>query len=275
MLNHRTKLLATAGTVISLGWPVYVQATVIVTDPNLTNVENALSSAPLGMYSYGTWTAWSADGGNGNGGCSGSSGNPFQTSSSGGCTSKSFGIVSSSASASASLGTGKLSAGASTGPITAMGAAAGALMWDTLTFSGASPGAMGTLSLPVTGTFFNGGVGAAGLAVNPSSNWIYNWTQLDSSNSSPTLTLSFSIVNGTPTELAAGLGADVVWNGNLVSSTVDPPWTLTLPNGVTYTTTSGDPLLPASVPEPGTFSLMGLAMMASASVWARGRRGRQ
>ncbi len=164
-------------------------------------------------------------------------------------------------------------------------------MWDTLTFSGVTAGAdMATLSMPLTGSFtgnFGGGsppaaFGAAGLAVNPNGNsWITSWTPIGSSNPSPTVSLSFAIANGTPTVLAAGLAVDTIWNGNQDTASLDPPWTLTLPTGVTVSQIgySGDPLGGAtggtSVPEPGALSLIGLAMMASAAAWSRARASRK
>ncbi len=270
MLSPRTTLLIGAAAVAALGSAGFAQA-----DHHLTSVESALSSAPVLMYSYGTDTAWSADGSSAFfGGCSGFNGNPGQSSASGSCTGTSSGA---SAAASADLVAGTLSASASTPAMTSNGAAAGALMWTTLVFSGAGSNATGTFELPLTGSFSNGGIGIAGLAVNPSSNWITSWTTVDSANSSPTLSVSFSIANGTPIKFAAGLGVDSVWNGNAVSASLDPPWTLVLPAGVTYSSYNGDPSIPGggpSVPEPGTLPLMsiGLALAAWAAVRSRATR---
>lgn len=288
MRAHEMKCLAVTIAVALLGTPGFAGATSIALDQNLANIESALSSAPVGMYPFGTAAAWSADGGTASsGGCNGSSGNPGASSATGACSGTLMGGSGDShAAATANLGTGSLSASASTGPITSMGAAAGALMWDTLTFSGVTAGNnTATLSMQLTGSFagdLGGGLppaafGAAGLAVDPvGSSWITNWTLIDSSSPSPTLTLSFAISNGTPTVLAGGLAVDTIWNGNQDTASLDPPWSLILPTGVTASTGySGDPLGGGtggtSVPEPGALSLMGLAMMASAAAWSRAR----
>jgi hypothetical protein len=256
MLSLRTTLLMGATAVAALGSAAVAQA-----DPNLTFVESVLKSAPVLMYPYGTDTAWSADASAG--GCSASGGNPLQSRASGSCSASGA-----SAAASANGGAGTLSASASTPAGTSTGAAAGALMWTTLVFSGAAAGATGTFELPLTGSFTNGGVGVAGLAVNPSPSWLTSWTTVDSSSPSPTLSVSFAIDNGIPTEFAAGLGVDSVWNGNQVTSSLDPPWTLVLPAGVTYSSLDGDPSIPSGalpVPEPGSLSLMLLGALAA---WA-------
>jgi hypothetical protein len=270
MLSPRTKLLMGTAAVVALGSAGLAHA-----DANLTSVEAALSVAPVLMYSSGTYAAWSADGSNAfAGGCSASTGNPGQLSASGNCTGTSSGA---SASASADLTAGTLSASASTPAITSNGAAAGALMWTTLVFSGAGSNATGTFELPLTGSFSNGGAGVAGLAVDPSSNWMTSWTTVDGSNPSPTLSVSFSIQNGTPTEFAAGLGVDSVWNGNQVTSSLDPPWTLILPAGVTYSASTGDPSIPGaapSVPEPGSLPLMSLGLVLAAWAATRSRAAR-
>lgn len=232
-----------------------------------------MQAAPIVMYAFGTDTAWSADGSNAfAGGCSGSNGNPSQLSASGGCT----GGFGSAASASADVTSGTLSASALTPAITANGSASGALMWTTLVFSGASPGQTGTFELPLTGSFTNGGIGVAGLAVNPSSSWITSWTTVDASNSSPTLSVTFSLANGVPTEFAAGLGVDTQWTGNQTTASLDPPWTLMLPTGVTYSPVNGAPTIlgtsggGSSVPEPGALSLMLMGVVLCA--WAALRR---
>jgi hypothetical protein len=278
MTSPRTTLWVAAATVAALASPGFAFAQ---SDPNLTSVESDLLIAPVLMYSFGTDAAWSADGSSSSfGGCSGFNGNPGQASASGNCTGTADGAT---AGASADLGPGTLSASASTPAITSFGGAAGALMWTTLIFSGAGSNATGTFELPLTGSFTNGGIGVAGLAVNPSSNWITDWTTVDSSNSSPTLSVSFSIVNGAPTKFAAGLGVDAVWNGNSVSASLDPPWTLILPAGVTYGSYNGDPTIPGGgsgggggipAPEPGSLSLMllGLVLTASAAVRMRASR---
>ena len=268
-------LAAGAATIAALAGSGFAQAGPLSLDPNLVSVVGALQAAPVLSYAFGTDTAWSADAGSFAGGCSGSNGNPSQASASGDCT----GSMGSTASASADLTSGTLSASAMTPAVTANGSAAGALMWTTLVFSGASPGQTGTFELPLTGSFANGGFGVAGIAVNPSSSWITNWTQVNASNSSPTLSVPFSLANGVPTEFAAGLGVDTQWNGNQATASLDPPWTVMLPTGVTYSPVDGAPTIlgspggGSSVPEPGALSLMlmGLALFAWAALRRRGR----
>jgi hypothetical protein len=258
------------------------------TDSNLKSVETALKGAPVLLYGFGTDAAWSADGGSAfAGGCSGSNGNASQVNASGNCVGSTFG---STASASADLSTGALSASVTVPAVTANGGAAGALMWTTLSFTGAAPGALGTFELPLTGMFTGTSIGIAGLAVNPSADWITSWTLVDATDSSPTLSVTFPILNGTPTKFASGLGVDTVWTGSAAGAALDPPWTLILPSGVTYSAVGGAPTIPgsgsggggggggSSVPEPGSLGLMLVGCLLSAWSALRtrapgGRRG--
>ena len=286
MSRHFTLRLATpvlgAAAMVALASPGLVRAA----DANLTSVENALKAAPVLSSGFGTEAAWSADGGVSFSSCSGSNGNAGLSSASGGC----LGGPGSTASASADLSTGALSASATVPASTAAGAAAGALMWTTLVFTGAAPGAMGTFELPLTGMFTGASLGIAGLAVNPSADWITSWTLVGASDSSPTLSVMFPIVDGTPTKFAAGLGADTVWVGDAAGAALDPPWTLIVPSGVTYTGAEGLPTIPgagsggggggggSSVPEPGSLGLMLVGCLLSAWTALRtraagGRRG--
>ena len=267
---------AGAAAIAAFGSSGFALAGPLSSDPNLVSVETALLSAPVVTSSFGADAAWSADGSEAFAdGCSGSNGGSMQTAASGSCT----GAFGSNASVSVDVTAGTLSASALTPAITANGSAAGALMWTTLVFSGASPGATGTFELPLTGSFTNGGRGIAGLAVDPSSTWITSWAHVNASDSSPTLSVTFSIANGVPTKFAAGVGVDTQWMGNEVTANLDPPWTLILPTGVTYSpANSGDPTIPgggaeSSVPEPGALALMlmGLALFAGAATRRRAR----
>ena len=250
-------ILAAAATALFFACSTSAQAT----NSDLSYVENYLTGAPT-TYPYGTSTAASVSPCF-SGGCQTAGGNPYQTSAS---SSVSVGGTG-SAKASADLASGSLRAYAQEDGITGSSAAAGALFWDTLTFSGAtgvSP--TGSLVLTVPGTFTDVGYGGAGLAVSVGG-YIgqfspATWTLLDSSNPSATLTLPFSIVNGTPTEVGAGLFAAAYNSFSMATADLyDPPQlSLILPTGVTYTSASGV-FLTTPVPEPTDAALLAAGLM--------------
>ncbi|MHB8624111.1 MAG: hypothetical protein ACYC9J_02340 [Sulfuricaulis sp.] len=256
-------LIAAAAAIISIN--------VYASDTNVTYVENALTSAPVLLYSYGTVNASSVSPCFGTG-CQNTSGNPFTTSSS--SNASSGGIA--SAKSSADLSTGILGAYAQELGTTGSSAAAAAGFWDTLTFSGVGAGSpMGTMVFTLPGAFTDVGNGAAcegyligssqgstcGGSSTGSDPFATGTTSLNSGNPSETLTLNFSLQNGVATKLAWALGAAANNSFNIATADLyDPPQvSLELPSGVTYSSSSGVFLgsgSPAPVPLPASFPLL-------------------
>ena len=253
-------MIATAALSFAGSMPAHAVA---LLNPDVAYVENALVSAPVNSYAYGVMDA--------------SSGSPCTLSGGSSCQGTDEQVpgisyqfnVSDSGSA-PGLGSYKAQANLANGTLGAyaqeLGAngdsvASGALLWDTLTFSGVSGTAQGRLVLTVKGSFTDVGYGYAGLAYGtPSALSLaspYSWTKLDSSSPSTTLFLPFTITNGAPVEIGAVVAA-VANNSsnNATADLYDPPTiSLVLPNGVTYTSASGQ-FLTAPVPEPTDAALM-------------------
>ncbi|MHB1587022.1 MAG: hypothetical protein ACYCRH_10255 [Acidiferrobacteraceae bacterium] len=242
------------------------------TDPDLAYVENYIQSPPT-MYSYGSWAASSVSPCFGSS-CQSSNGNPFQNPSS---VSSFVGGIG-SASADADLSTGVLRAYAQEDGTTGSSAAAGAVFWDTLTFSGVTgTNTTGTLVFNVPGTFTDVGYGGACAAVqvggyaqcNP-----FTAPVLNASSPSETIKVPFTLSNGSATEIVAALYGTAYNSFNIATADLkDPPQvSLLLPTGVTYTSASGVFLSSTTpVPEPATWVTMacGLALL-----WFTASRGR-
>ena len=228
----------------------------------VTYVENALMQAPVNTYSFGALAAASGSPCTSDSLCQGTGGGPNQTSASIGGSSLNIG----SAQAQADLASGTLGAKVNTvGGTSEPSAVAGALFWDTLTFSGVTGSdSQGQINLTVNGTFTNVGYGYAGLAVGAplSLSSPNSWTTLDSLKSSTTLTLPFTLANATPIEIGAGVLAAAYGSSNpAIADLYDPPTvSLTLPAGVTYTSASGA-FLTAPVPEPTDAALLVAGLM--------------
>ncbi len=255
-----------------VAWSIPCYAT---TDPDLAYVENDIQSPPT-MYSYGSWAASSVSPCFGSS-CQSSNGNPFQNPSN---VSSLVGGLG-SASASADLSTGILQAYAQEDGTTGSSAAAGAVFWDTLTFSGVTgTNTTGTLVFTVPGSFTDVGYGGACAAVqvggyaqcNP-----FTAPVLNASSPSETLRIPFTLSNGSPTEIVAALYGTAYNSFNIATADLkDPPQvSLLLPTGVTYTSASGVFLSNTTpVPEPATWVTMacGLALLGLRAL--RGRNAR-
>jgi len=151
---------------------------------------------------------------------------------------------------------------------TGSAAAAGSIGWDYLTFSGAAPGQMGTVSLTLTltqpsGTF---GLGAAGgcLSVNSICS---PGGLLGLSNAGDHVTIVQQVPLNAPALVFDGLYAVADNSFNITGATIDPNLVLSLPAGVSFTAVSGDSGVSA-VPEPSTVFAFGfgLAVVAISSV---------
>lgn len=254
------------------GWSIPGYAT---TDPDLAYVENYIQSPPT-MYAYGSWAASSVSPCFGSS-CQSNNGNPFQAQS--GVSSLVGGIG--SASADADLSTGVLRAYAQEDGTTGSSAAAGAVFWDTLTFSGVTgTNTTGTLVFNVPGTFTDVGYGGACAAVqvggyaqcNP-----FTAPVLNASSPSETIQVPFTLSNGTATEIVAALYGTAYNSFNIATADLkDPPQvSLLLPTGVTYTSASGEFLSsPTPVPEPATWATMACGLALLLFVASRGRNAR-
>jgi hypothetical protein len=158
---------------------------------------------------------------------------------------------------------------------------ASALIWDTLTFSGAAPGAAVTVTM--SGTAYL--EGDARLSVNadlldmpqfgtigaPASLLAGNLSQIITSSGAYSIQNTFAISNGVPMLLAIGVHAYAGVSGlsgpqdNIYpppgNAWITDPFSLDLPAGVTFTSASGQ--LVAAVPEPETYAMLlaGLGLM--------------
>ena len=258
----------------AFAWSASVQASVGVSNPDLTYVQTGLSgAATLSTYSfappYGTFAGTSIDLASFQA-HDGGAAQPSASSSS----PPGAGFTSSSATASANLGSGILRAYAQESGITGSSAASGAALWDTLTFSGASGvSPVGQIVLTVPGTFTDVGYGGACLAIGASCN-PFSVAQLNSAHPSTTVTVPFSIVNGSPTLFYSALYATASNSFSpAIADLSDPPHiSLILPTGVTFTSTSGV-FLTSPVPLPPAMWLFSSGLIGLLRTARRKKQG--
>jgi hypothetical protein len=159
--------------------------------------------------------------------------------------------------------------------ITGSFAAGAAASWDTLTFAGATSGETGTLSLvlslatpttPFTDVGAGGGCIGLGAVCDPFTN------QITGGGATETLTQTFSL--DAPLLVFSALYAVADNDPNIETTTIDPYLVLSLPQGVSFSTVSGNSggsSSPPTVPEPGSLALLGAAGLVLALA-LRGRR---
>lgn len=273
-IGSRARIGVAVLALLITAWSIPGYAT---TDPDLAYVENYIQSPPT-MYAYGSWAASSVSPCFGSS-CQSSNGNPFQNPSS---VSSFVGGIG-SASAGADLSTGVLQAYAQEDGTTGSSAAAGAVFWDTLTFSGVTgTNTTGTLVFNIPGTFTDVGYGGACAAVQ-----VGGYAQCDpftapvlnAGSPSETIKVPFTLSNGSATEIVAALYGTAYNSFNIATADLkDPPQvSLLLPTGVTYTSASGVFLSSITpVPEPATWVTMacGLALLGLRLSQATRDRGR-
>ncbi|MHB8348765.1 MAG: hypothetical protein ACYDHM_16865 [Acidiferrobacterales bacterium] len=262
-LTHRVVIPALLLTVTA-AWSMPTHAALV--DPNVTFVENAIAAVPVLTDAYGTLSVTSVSPCSG-ASCQNTAENPLVTSSS---SSSGAGGVG-SAQSSADLSTGMLRATAQEDG--SASAAAGAVVWDTLTFSGVTGiNSTATLRFDVPGTFTDVGFGGAceGYRIGFSSvstcgsasgsnPFGSGGTVLNTVNPSEILSLAIPLANNNPTEIAVALGAAANSSANIATANLyDPPQlSLSLPSGVSYTSASGQFLTsPAPVPLPPSLPLL-------------------
>jgi hypothetical protein len=199
-------------------------------------------------------------------------------------------VTGSFAAASANLGSGAVSVSVAgvTGP-TPGSAGAHALIWDTLTFSGAAPGA--TVTITMSGTASLGGDAriAAGAVLLPggivspyallegNDYFFLEGAGASPADAVPTYSFqeTFGITNGVPmffgyyVEAFAGVsGCDVTCPPPGAASITDPI-SFDLPTGVTFTSAAQESL--SAVPEPSTWTMMLFGFGAIGFMWRKAR----
>ncbi len=139
------------------------------------------------------------------------------------------------------------------------GAGAAAASWNTLTFSGASPGQTATVSMTLTFTSsLPNAEGYACLAVD-------SICDVVSLTAGSTQTLSESVSLSSPVSIFSAIGTGVEAYQGASSATIDPEVVISgLPAGVTYSLASQN----APVPLPGGLVLFGSSLL----LLAAGRR---
>jgi PEP-CTERM motif len=177
--------------------------------------------------------------------------------------------------AQASVGGGFLSVGASGNyyvPSVGYGDAnASAVVWDTLTFSGAAPGATGTIVM--TGTAgFQGNASVRALAlviplssVTPAYTPLYYLGGGVGISTEPTYSFQqpFYILDGQPMLFEATVFAGAAECGTSCSGQafITDPFSLDLPSGVTFTSASGEFPGGMTVPEPSSLMLLATGLV--------------
>lgn len=156
-----------------------------------------------------------------------------------------------------------------------LGSYAHALVWDTLTFSGAAPGAVATLTM--TGSASLSGdarIDAAALLVDPSvSGPIGTPPSILEGNFNDPVTAGaysvshqFGIANGVPMLLEIAVSASDGNSFSPGSAFIEDPFNLQLPDGVTFTAASL-----TAAPEPATLMVLATALAGLGAM--RRRRG--
>ncbi|MDR3454635.1 MAG: PEP-CTERM sorting domain-containing protein [Rhodoferax sp.] len=182
-----------------------------------------------------------------------------------------------------------LSVVASQSGTTGSQSAAIAAAWDTLTFSPTTPGTTGTLSWTIsltkeaglTSSYDDLGTGLACLDVGTNIfitgvNTVLACPLENAlSDVSPgTTSYSMTINLDQPLEIYEALGALAYNDFNTSSAQIDPAVTLTLPDGVSFTTASGlsgGTATTNNVPEPGILWLVGLGLAGVGLITRRER----
>jgi len=188
----------------------------------------------------------------------------------------------SSASAQADLAQGSLSVAVSgvTGP-TPGSAGAHAVVWDTLTFSGAAPGASVTITVSGTSTLSGDARVNAGAILLQSGAFDQTPYAVLEGNDLASVTGStysfqetFGILNDVPMLLVVSVDAFAGVSGCSSpscpppgSASITDPFTLTLPAGVTFTSASG--ASSTDVPEPAGLALFGVSLLGLAMIRRR------
>lgn len=152
--------------------------------------------------------------------------------------------------------------------------AAAAGSWDTLTFTGATPGETGTISLTVTlatptSEFTDVGTGGGCISVGGICDPFTN--QITGAGATETLTASVSL--NQPELVFSALYAVADSDFNIETTTIDPDLVLTLPKGVSFMSVSGNSggmsSSPPPAPEPGSLALFGCVGLMLAVVRRR------
>jgi hypothetical protein len=162
------------------------------------------------------------------------------------------------------------------------GTFAHALIWDTLTFSGAAPGATATVTISGNSTL-SGDARIGAVAV------LFDLANVGTIGTVPSLlegnftdpvgpgpystSMTFAITNNVPMLFAIGVSGSTGNSFDAGTAFIDDPFSLNLPQGVTFTSASNSFL--TSVPEPGTWALMlaGLGAIGFMS-WSKRRQAR-
>lgn len=157
--------------------------------------------------------------------------------------------------------------------ITGSLAAAATASWDTLTFSGATSGEMGTLSLTLTlatptTEFTDVGTGGGCIAIGSYCDPFTN--QITGKGATETLTATIPL--NEPILVFSALYTVADNDANIQTTTIDPNLVLSLPAGVSFAAVSGNgggSSTPPAVPEPDSLMLFGGAALALALVQRR------
>ncbi|HET7085222.1 MAG TPA: PEP-CTERM sorting domain-containing protein [Rhizomicrobium sp.] len=159
------------------------------------------------------------------------------------------------------------------------GTYAHALIWDTLIFSGAAPGA--TVTVTISGnSALSGDARIDAVAV------LFDLANVGTIGTPPSLlegnfndpvgpgpyseSMTFGITNNVPMLLAIGVSASTGNSFDPGSAFIDDPFSLDLPQGVTFTSASES--FPTQVPEPGTWTLVLIGLGAIGFVLRHKRR---
>lgn len=166
----------------------------------------------------------------------------------------------SAGSASANLGSGAVSVGASGTNY----ANAAAIIWDTVTFSGAASGAVATLTMTGSAGLSGAAYARAGAlivdqALYPTSPYyVLQGNSVGDVNGTYTVQDTATIYNGYPYLVLIGVNAigGTSGSGLFGAAYVTDPFSLQLPAGVTATFASGSTEFSSAVPETSTWAML-------------------